>query len=105
MLVYTVSAPLRRKSVQNQSDSSPDCHWTPPVVESSKKAAHIIVSLLFGHFREVSFTEIVEGAYGNSSKNTERLYACARHINHWYQSSTELQSKYEHILYVSPIRA
>jgi hypothetical protein len=105
-LIRLYLPPLRRKYAQNsQSDSSPDCHWTPPVVDSSKQAAHIIVSHLFGHFREVSFTEVVEGAYGNSSKSTERLYACARHINHWYQSSTELQSKYKHILYVSPVRA
>jgi hypothetical protein len=98
---------LRRESSQNpQSDCSPDCKWTPPVVDNTLSSrATGIKSHLLEHFREVHFTEVVETAFGNSSESIERLYACARHINDWYQSSSQLQSEYEPLRDVSPIRA
>lgn len=98
---------LRQEPAQDPRPDSPQyCQWVPSAADKipgKKRVARNIDSHFSEHIREVTFIDVVQAAcyFKLRSGSIKTLEACARHIYNWYQSSTQLQSKYKHIQDVS----
>jgi hypothetical protein len=98
---------LRQEPAKDPRPDSPQrCQWVPSAgkkILGKKRAARDIDSHFSEHVREVTFIDVVQAAcyFESRSEGIKTLEACTRRIYDWYQSSTQLQSKYKHIQDVS----